>query len=241
VAVEFSIDTREFQDALKLYMKYTKKTLAEAVNHRAINITFKAIQYTKATTLGKIKREMWRTSRKHPGVPVLALLANKYVAGKDQRFAGKYKALKNAYGPKGITPKNTEDFTGKMGAAMDMLWDLKQRSRGFIKAGWFGAINDLRPFVKIKRKPPKNIQGDGAAKKLGMAKPAFSGINPTAEIINRVNGAVKVGAKPLHRAIKADADDMMVYVRRKMQEEADKFQDSKARHIYYNPMNVFRR
>ncbi|MGA0395483.1 MAG: hypothetical protein ACO3MW_15665, partial [Rhodospirillales bacterium] len=109
------------------------------------------------------------------------------------------------------------------------------------KAGWFEAINDLRPHVKVKRKPPKNIRGDGAAKKLGMAKPAFSGVNPTAEIINRVNGAVKVGAKPLYRAIKADAADMMVYVKRKMQEEADKFQPSKARHIYFDPMNVFRR
>lgn len=198
MAVEITVDAREFNAALKEYIKVSKRSLTEIVNKRAVNIAFKSIRYTPKATQSRIKRDLKQKSRTNPKAPVGAILVN-YKRGQ----AGK----KGLYG-------------SEMADAVENLRLGRERSSGFIKSGWIGAVQDLAPHAKVFRRPPR-IVVKGRPK--GYGRPARQGINPTAEIVNQVAGAVKVGASALQRAMNEDAIDMRTYVAKKMQQDADRF------------------
>ena len=198
MAVSIEIDTREFNAALREYIKVSKRSLPEIVNKRAVNICFKSIRFTPKARKSRIKRDLKQKSRINPKAPVGAILINKQrgEAGKPGRYGA------------------------EMAAAMER-WEIKRNvSSGFIKSGWLGAVKDLAPHAKVFRRPPRVEVKD---KPKGYGRPARVGINPTAEIVNQVNGAVKVGAPALQRAMNADAADMKNYVARKMQQDASRF------------------
>jgi hypothetical protein len=198
VAVEVKIDTREFNAALREYIKFSKRSLAEIVNKRAVNICFRAIRHTPAARRPRINRDLRQKSRVAPKAQLGPILVN-YNRGR----AGK----------KGLQGKD-------MAAAVEKMRLARHASVGFVKSGWFGAIRDLQPSAKVFRRPPRVII-KGRPK--GYGKAARQGINPTAEIVNQVEGAVKVGRHALQRAMNEDALDMRGYVAKKMQQDADRF------------------
>ena len=53
-----NIDTREFQAALKQYVKHSKRDLAFIVNKRAINVGFLALRKTPTATAKRIERDL---------------------------------------------------------------------------------------------------------------------------------------------------------------------------------------
>lgn len=190
----FQVDTREFDAALRAYIPHSKRTFADIVNKRGVNVAFKATRFTQKARPSKIRRDMRRPSRNHPGAPLGAVLVNK----------GRSPGLQ---GP-------------DMRDAVDRLTRAKERSIGFIKSGWLGAVNDLQPHAKVRRRPPKvNVRG----RPQGYARPARPGIAPAAEIVNHVPGAAEIGAEGLQRALNADARDMAEYVARRMQADANKW------------------
>ena len=192
--VSITVDTREFNSALKEYIPYSKRSLAEIVNKRAVNIAFKSVRFTPSARKPRINRDLKQKSQIAPKAPLGAILAQK---GRSPGFYG-----------------------DDMKAAVEDLKLKRHRSVGFIKSGWLGAVKDLAPHAKMFRRPPRvNVKG----KSKGYGRPARAGINPTAEIVNQVQGAVKVGAPALNRALNADATDMRQYVAKKMQQDANRY------------------
>ena len=55
-SVDITLDTREFEAALREYMRFTSKTLPEAINRTAVDAAFKANQ---ATRRSKLKKQPW--------------------------------------------------------------------------------------------------------------------------------------------------------------------------------------
>jgi hypothetical protein len=194
VAVNIQIDTKEFNSALRDYIKVSRRSIAEIVNKRAVNIAFKAIRHTPKALKSKINRELKAKSKLNPKAPLGAILVNK----------GRKPGL---YGE-------------AMTSEIEALKQRRARTIGFIKSGWLGAVKDLQPHAKVFRRPPRvNVQGPPK----GYGKPARSGLNPTAEIVNQVAGAVKIGASALQRAINEDAIDMRDFTAKRMQQDANKY------------------
>jgi hypothetical protein len=194
MAVELNIDTREFNAALRQYIKVSSRTLPEIVNKRAVNIAFKSIRHTPKAKKARIKRDLKVKSRTNPKAPLAAILVN---AGRNPGLYG-----------------------DDMKQAVEELKERRAKSIGFIKSGWLGAVNDLQPHAKVFRRTPRvNVKG----KPKGFGRPARKGLNPTAEIVNQVAGAVKVGSSALQRAMNDDADDMRTFTAKRMQKDANKF------------------
>lgn len=194
MAGEIKIDDREFKAALRSYMKQSRRTLAEIVNKRAVNIAFKSIRYTPKAKKSRINRDLKQKSLIAPKAPIGAILVNS-------------KRKPGLYGP----------------SMIDAVEDLKvkrARTLGFIKSGWFGAIKDLQPHAKVRRRAPRlNLKG----KPKGYGRAARRGLNPTAEIINQVPGASEIGSSALQRAMNEDAIDMRTFTAKRMQQDAKKY------------------
>jgi hypothetical protein len=194
MAVELNIDTREFNAALRQYIKVSSRTLPEIVNKRAVNIAFKAIRYTPKARKSQITKDLKAKSNTNPKAPIGAILVN---AGRKPALSG-----------------------GDLKQAVENLKLGRHRSAGFIKSGWLGAVKDLQPHAKVFRRTPRvNVKG----KPKGFGRPARKGLNPTAEIVNQVAGAVKVGSSALQLAMNDDADDMRTFTAKRMQKDANKF------------------
>lgn len=200
MAISIQVDTKEFNAALREYIKVSRRTLPEIVNKRAVNIAFKSIRWTRKARKSQINRDLKQKARIAPKAPIGAILVN-YKAGQD--------------GEKGF-------YGDKMKQQVERMKLARHSSAGYIKAGWLGAFRDLQPHAKVFRRPPRGL-GSGNAAKKGFGRPAKRGINPTAEIVNQVEGAVKIGAPGLQRAMNADAADMAQFAAKRMQQDANKF------------------
>jgi len=198
MAVKVTIDDREFQAALKAYMKVSRRSLAEIVNKRAVNIAYKSIRYTPKAKKTKIRSDLKGMSSVHPKAPIAALIVN---------LNARNRKRKGYYGD-------------KMREKIDKLIFIRQMKIGFIRSGFLGAVKDLQPLAKVRRRPPRvNVQG----KPKGYGTPARNGLNPTATIVNQVAGAVEVGSKAIQRAMQEDALDMRTFTAKRMQKDAKKF------------------
>jgi hypothetical protein len=200
MAASITIDDREFQAALKAYMKVSRRSLAEIVNKRAVNIAFKSIKHTPAAGKRDINSELRSKSKRAPKQSLARLRVIVINRKRDKEI------------PKG------KDLT----AAANEVIKNRKKSIGYIKAGWLSAVQALQPHAKLRKRPPR-LNDDGDATKLGYGKPARSGLNPTAIIANQVAGAVEVGSKAIQRAMQEDALDMRTFTAKRMQQDAKKF------------------
>ena len=220
VAIDIQLDEAAFSAKLRQYMRYTSKTLPEALNHRAVNVSFKAIRHTPAAKKGKVKGDLLRSSSIAPGVPLAAIMVQKYLGNKKPRFATTYQRLDGSHGAKPISPRDPE-FSEKMKSAMRDLIDYRNWSRGYIKAGWFGVIRSLRNVTKVKRSGPKSVKVGPKALRQGKARPAKDGFSPRAIIENFVPGASKIGGNALAKALQDDIRDMSNYLIAKLKSKAE--------------------
>lgn len=204
------IDTREFQAALKQYIRHSKRDLAFIVNKRAINVAFIALRKTPTATGKRIERDL----RKRISV------AGRKGRGRPPRAALIIASGSEHAGPGG---KPTPGLYGQeMANRIKRFVASRQRSRGYVKSGWLKSIRDLerRTPGRAKRKP-RNVQD---FKRLpGEGRAARQGINPTAEVINHATDALKIGKRPLQEALNADAADMRRFTAKRMQKAADKY------------------
>lgn len=204
-----TIDTREFNAALQLYMRHSKRDLAFVVNKRAINVSFIAMRKTPAATAGKINRQLrkriavdGRKGKKKP--PLVALMINK-----GSNKIGGEKPAKGLYGA--AMAEEIREVIGK-----------RQRTRAYIKSGFIKTIRDLEKRDRGRQKrQPRNVQT--FSRQAGQGKPAFAGINPTAEIINFATGAKEIAGPALQSALNADAADMRKFTAKRMQQTANKY------------------
>lgn len=220
MAISVDVDTKEFRAKLQEYMKFTRKTLPEALNHRAVNIAFRAIRYTPSAKKGSVGAKLRQGSHIKPSVPLAAIMVQKYLGNKNKRYSQSYKSFDTKHGSKPIPPA-AKDFKQRMEAAVTDLINMRNWSRGFIKAGWLGAIRAMSAYHRVKRKGPKSVKAGPKALRLGKARVAVESFSPKAIIENYVPGAVKMGATALSRAMKDDVRDMSNYIIRKLKGKAE--------------------
>lgn len=223
-AVTFSVDTREFQSALKKLYEYSKRTPADFCNKHAFYIargatrlTPKADKASIATTLGEsvitfqnnakgrtVKGRGFRLVAGSGGSPLAAMIINKR-----QREKG----LPGLYGK-------------EMEKAVKAMIGARIRSVAFLKSGWLPAIRALAKIVK-GASSFAGVKTYGQPK--GSAEPATVGWRAICKIINSAGenknnkGALhKYGAPALEQAVRDETASMNKRLEEIVKEAADK-------------------
>lgn len=197
------IDTTDFDKMFKEYMKYTSRTLVEAVNQHAYYTARNATFTTKAATKEQIRQDLEANSQDYTGVPLAAILVNK-----QRKIAGK----------KGLNGE-------KMARAVETFIRKRQASRNFLRAGWIPAIKALEKVVPKKggHKIPAGTKVKGRPKGGGSAA-RFSGFKAVASIWNSVFGGKKKASgnvtilisEGAEQALKLEAESMKKYIEQKL-------------------------
>lgn len=209
-----SIDTREFDKALKSCVGETSKTLPEALNHKGGNVAFTAYKQTPAVDPKHIAAE-FSAQRVHKiGKKGQTLKATRLEVGDNLRARAVFVAQLRR---RGLLEKTT-GVTGKIAAFIGK----RIGSAGFLRQGWVPAIKRLKPgiFQQTRR----------AGKKVGSVIPAKDGFNVFAQIENNAtpresSSVPKVQSlmtNALARAFREETADMETYLARKAQESANK-------------------
>ena len=206
-----TIDTKEFEAALAEYIKVSKRDFAYIINKRALNVAFHAIRQTPKARRVAIRQELMSPSRESPSAPIAALIINRQLGKAQAKFVHEHKQksqqLRGLHG-------------AEMRAAIQKLIKKRQNTIGYIRSGWLKAIHVLKRVTKDSKRPPRvNVFG----RVEGDVRPAKSGINPTAVIINSTRAAVKIGAAGLAKAIALDAADMREFTAKRLQKTANRF------------------
>jgi len=218
--IKLEVDAKRFNKVLSKYLDISGKGFVDEVNKRAFNICLKSIKYTESATNKRISDDLKRGAKTQPPkrkkrrkgkgkgrpkkAPVGAILIN-YARGKRGEPGLHGKAMKTQL------EKNIRS---------------RQQGRGFLKAGWLGAADDIRPHLKQKRAKPKG-QGSFSRKGRGVAASIFQ-VGPVATIVNGVPWArhVPTAVKGLKKAVKEETRDMLFYLKRKLRKD---FKDTQRR------------
>lgn len=212
------IDTKRFNQVLSKYLVVSGKGFVDEVNKRAFNICLKSIRYTKSATDNRIQRDLLKGAKTQPA----PRKRRKRGAGKGRRKKAPVAAIliNHARGKRG-----EPGLHGKaMQAQVDKNIQSRQRGRGFMKAGWLGAADDIRPWLAVKKSKPKGQSGFSRKGKGKAAKPGS--IKPVATIVNGVPwaGRVPAAVKGLKKATRQETRDMLIYLKRKLRRDWDKTQ-----------------
>ena len=129
MSANLTINTRQFQQALKEYAKVSKADGATILNRFGVDVAFRAIINTpKARQTAKAIGNRWDPSPPVETYPQRFHYANLTKLGKSKKG-------------KGIEEKALATYA------------MRKRSPAYIKAGWFNCINDLGGFSRQKPKP----------------------------------------------------------------------------------------
>lgn len=205
--VSITVNTKEFDKAMKEYLKYSKRTFVEAINQHAYYTARNATQTTYAADKEAIRRDLEKPAEVYPEVPLAAILVNKELASK---------------GKKGLTGE-------KMRVAVEKFIKKKQSHRNFLRAGWIPAIKKLASVV-----PKKNGTKipSGTAKKgrnFGGATAAKDAWKTVCSIWNSALGkdessrAVRYVEEGAQKALDKEVGSMLAYIERKQGEGILKF------------------
>jgi hypothetical protein len=230
--MDFKIDTKEFNEALRQYVELSKKDAATVLNTKAFYVARRACWGTMRADKAKIaafvdglvqvhkervynektKRMKMRTSRTYAmsagGAPIISLVINK---------------RRGMRGEKGL---RGDDMT----RAMQRQRGYRMSSIGFVASGWIAAIRVLDPKAEEKAKA-MSVKG---AKIYGVPKGGATFATPgnlslmiynTAKAKSDKTGSgwLKVATDGLSNAIRDEADDTERYMARKLHERAEKF------------------
>ena len=198
-----TLDTRGFDRALREYQKATGKTVPQVVNRAAVNLAFRSAQFTPpadkfAVASGKGIRNPWA-------------FVNYTLKKQGKKL-----------------PKNRDAYN----KALAMILRKRAAAVGFIRAGWVKAgraIKDKAGNVGSTMRPP-----GGVSRRLGVGRgtPAIEALNAFALIVNASDNAKsetgpkalqRYGGAGLQKAIGFVTRDMLDYARKKMAQNAARF------------------
>jgi len=214
------LDTRRFNKVLSKYLDVSARTFVDEVNKRAFNICLKSIRYTKSATDKRIERDLLKGAKTQPP----KRKKRKKGGGRGRRKKAPVGAILINYAR---GKRGEPGLHGKaMAAQLSENIRARQQGRGFLKAGWLGAADDIRPHLKEKRAKPKG-QGSFSRKGRGVAASIFQ-VGPVATIVNGVPWArhVPTAVKGLKKAVKEETRDMLFYLKRKLRKD---FKDTQRR------------
>ena len=199
VDIQIHVDDREFQKTFKQYMEVTSRTLGEACNQSAFDISRFALKETYAVDPTTIRNELKADSQKYDSVPLAAILIN------------------SERGKKGLKGLNGQ----MMADAVTKFINKRVSHRNFLKAGWIPAIKGLYRVIPFKKSPtvPKSVEGHN--RNFGGFKPAkeasLSNWNPFALIWNQAgsNGkTLKYIEEGAQKALDKKVEDFKQYIER---------------------------
>lgn len=198
-----TVDTSSFDKALREYMKYTRKDLAKVVNQKSYWIARNAVYMTKRMTAAAIRNELDSPSRINPQLTVAEAL------------------IVNSERKKGNRLTDAE-----LNAAVKRLRAARARSAGYLRSGWLQSVKAMSPHAE--KKTPTFIENQARAE-LGGALAAVpnnqmkyrSSIWTNVKSPNNKTNAVL--QEGIRLAMAREAQSMMTYVNRKLQQGADKF------------------
>lgn len=131
------VDTSDFDNKMKEYMAYSKRTIPEIITTKLYFIGRNATLTTKTTPKPQIRTELLRSSRINNKAPVAAIIVN----------------TKN--GKKGKLGLNGS----KMSAAVEKLIRQRERATNFLRSGWLAAVKKIAPYVVSKAGQPPVATG----------------------------------------------------------------------------------
>jgi len=216
--IKLEVDAKRFNKVLRKYLEISGKGFVDEVNKRAFNICLKSIRYTKSATDKRIKRDLLKGAKTQPP----KRKKRKKGAGKGRRKKAPVGAILINYAR---GKRGEPGLHGKaMAAQLTKNIQSRQMGRGFMKAGWLGAADDIRPHLKKKKAKPKG-QSSFSRKGRGVAASILQ-MKPNATIVHGVPWADKVPAavKGLKKAYRQETRDMLIYLKRKIKEDWDKTQ-----------------
>ena len=211
--MRFEVDAKRFSRVLTKYLEVTGKSWADEVNKRAFNICLKSIRYTKSATDKRIQRDLMKGAKVQPP----KRKKRKKGAGKGRRKKAPVGAILINYAR---GKRGEPGLHGKaMAAQLTKNIESRQIGRGFMKAGWLGAADDIRPYLKKPKPKPKGQRnftrkGHGIPARLGALK-------PWAKVTHGVAWSDKVPAavKGLKKAVRVETRDMLFYLKRKLRKD----------------------
>lgn len=215
--MDSGFEQTQFNNVLKQYLQWTKRTLSEVLNSKAYFVARKAL---------------WHTHKADPAVIRDSL--NQFVStsrttksGRDVRSDAPRAALiinarRGARGEPGL-------YGSEMARGVRQLIATRVKSVAFIKSGWIPAIRILGTFARDKggaAPVDRSAKVYGAEK--GAAYPAVEGEQMTSRIVNSATGRSGSGYKALDKyggaglelAFYDEAGSMQDYIERKMAEDA---------------------
>lgn len=211
--VRLEVDGKRFNKVLMKYLTRTGKSWTDEVNKRAFNICLKSIRHTKSATDKRIQRDLLKGAKTQPA----PRKRRKRGAGKGRRKKAPVAAILINYA------RGKRGEPGLQGKAMQAQVDKnirsRQRGRGFMKAGWLGAADDIRPYL-AKPKPKPKGQSSFSRKGTGIHA-RYGALKPWAKVTHGVAWSDKVPAavNGLKKAVRAETRDMLVYLKRKVRED----------------------
>lgn len=234
--MSLTIDSREFEAALREYMPHTKRDLAEVINQKAYSICVAASKITHAASYQKMLMEVGPIATeiigqrvritKHKGVKRGKLITRKVFASTDTgpRMALIVNRRLGRQGKPGL-------YGPDMREAVESKWTTRARAIGFVRAGWLAPLFAMAGALGIKaRTPSKKMFERSDIKARGWAKSAKASINPTAEFWNSSGSPIttkdlapEVASDGLEKAIAQEIQRMGEHVAKKLQERANKY------------------
>lgn len=203
--MSLTIDDRQFQKQMLVYLKTSKRTVAKGLNVKSYFIVKKALRMTRKADKKKIQRHLaWNGKN----------------ANRLRRWALKHM-------PKLKTDAERKKFFKKMKSA-------RVRSVGYLKSGWIPALKAFGRITNQSKKS-KGVTARGIAKGYGRwakasISPKATFANSTGYKSGRGKGqkysqqtALKKYGKPaLGRAFQSEARSMKRYMEKKMQEATNR-------------------
>ena len=206
-AAAFKLDTREFNETLRNYSNYSRRSFPEIVNTKAFFIARRAVVETIKADTGKIRRNF--ADRK--GQEIIGKIIN-YRRGKR--------------GEKGL-------YGEAMAEAQALVKAIRLRSVAFVKSGWIPAIKRLEKFVKSKRGAARSEEGDGIGRPKVIGTPkgnaleakensfnCFAIIRNMASSKHAHRDVEPMARKGLQKAIEYESLSMKVYIENEMRKAA---------------------
>jgi len=186
---KITINTREFNAALRKYAELSKRTLPEIINRKAYFIARRAVFETPKASRVEIRQKLGRISKRNGQLKLVRL---SWAWRRDMPMA---EAIIRARFHRDGKPQPTKDQVQEL---MIQLILARTRSIAYFKSGWLPAIQKLEAFVKSKfgaARRDRDARVKGRLK--GNATPARPGWRPKATIENAtgVGGKLDSGAK----------------------------------------------
>lgn len=201
-SISFSLDTREFEAAMREYQEVTRKDEVEVVNRTAGDVALRAAQFTAKSSAAKINAAMWRNSG--DGRPTVYKLVNRAWSSGGKGFAG-----------------------DKMSVLAKKFIKLRMTSIAFLRSGWKECAIDFGKGYSVE--PGKRNYGSRLGKGVlaveGINPTAFLYYFTPAKQASGKNGSaiIRIAQEALQKAINFKIGDMRKYIERKLEQRARQF------------------